>query len=136
MEMEYTEDELMQMESDLLGQMDEARWLNYADQAYRASTDFIDSSYRKQWERNYANWQGKHPSGSKYYTQAYKNRSRLFRPKTKGVIRKNEAALVNSLFSTLDVVSVDAVDQNNKAMQEAARIRAQEIGRASCRERV
>ena len=38
----------------------------------------------------------------------------MYRPKTRSVIRKNEAAAAAAFFSNMDVVSVSAQDQNNK----------------------
>jgi hypothetical protein len=59
-------------------------------------------------------FQSKHPADSKYNSEAYKFRSRLFRPKTRSVIRKNEAAIAAAFFSNVDVVNVSAADEKNK----------------------
>jgi hypothetical protein len=59
-------------------------------------------------------FQSKHPADSKYNSEAYKFRSRLFRPKTRSVIRKNEAAIAAAFFSNVDVVNVSAADEKNQ----------------------
>jgi len=88
-------------------------FLKLATDAYEASTAYVDANYRKQWEANIRAFQSKHPNGSKYLSDAFKNRSRGFRPKTRSIIRKNEAAAATALFSNMDVVAVDPVDQDN-----------------------
>lgn len=95
-------------------------WLQIASDAYAASTSYFDASIRPEIESAIRQFQGVHPSGSKYLSDAYRSRSRLFRPKTRAVIRKNEAVAAEALFSTLDVVSITPADDTNKAMQASA----------------
>lgn len=83
------------------------KWLRIAREAYDASTSYADANWRKAWERNIALFQSRHPAGSKYLSEAYKQRSRLFRPKTRAAVRKNEAAAAAAFFSNVDVVSVE-----------------------------
>jgi hypothetical protein len=98
----------------------ERDWVAIARDAYSSSTTYLDANYRKQWERNVSNFRGQHPAGSKYHTDKYKYRSRLFRPKTRISTMKNEAAFAAAMFSTLDVVAIDPHDVNNPvAAQEA-----------------
>jgi hypothetical protein len=85
----------------------EAQWLRIAKESYDASTSYVDANWRKSWERNIAIFQSRHPPGSKYNTEPYKHRSKLFRPKTKATVRKNEAAAAAAFFSNVDVVSVE-----------------------------
>ena len=77
----------------------EIDWLALARTAYDNSTSYLDRNYRGQWERSVSNFQSKHPAGSKYNTDGYKARSRLFRPKTRITIRKNEGAFAAAMFS-------------------------------------
>jgi len=72
-------------------EQEEIDWLSIAKEAYKTSTDYLDANYRKQWEKNVSNFQSRHPSGSKYYTDAYKFRSRMFRPKTRSAIKRSGA---------------------------------------------
>ena len=88
-------------------------WLKLAKTMYDTSTDYLNVNFRKQFAKNLANFQSKHPEGSKYHTSAYNNRSRLFRPKTRIAVRKNEAALAAALFSSTDSVSVLAEDSDD-----------------------
>lgn len=83
-------------------------WLKLARDAFSSSTSYMDANWRKQWEDNIAMFQSRHPTGSKYNSEAYKHRSRLFRPKTRSVVRKNEAAMAVAFFSNPDVVTTEA----------------------------
>jgi hypothetical protein len=74
----------------------------------------VDANFRKQWEDALRMFQSKHPLDSKYNSDAYKYRSKLFRPKTRSVIRKNEAAAAAAFFSNIDVVNIDPANQKNQ----------------------
>ena len=58
--------------------------------AFTSSTTFFDASIRAAVEAALRQFQGVHPQGSKYYTDVYRARSRLFRPKTRTSVRKND----------------------------------------------
>ena len=90
-------------------------WLQLAQSAYRGSTDYVNSSYRKQWEDSLRAFNNMHSSDSKYNQPAYEKRSRTYRPRTRAVIRKNEAAAAAAFFSNMDVVSVGPQDPSSKA---------------------
>jgi len=100
--------------------VDKPDWLSIARNAYTSSTTYLDSSLRAQWERNERAWQSQHPSGSKYHSDAYKSRSKLFRPKTRASARQAEAAVASSFFGNEDVVSVEPIDDENPTDQAAA----------------
>ena len=89
-------------------------WRGRAEAAYQSSTSFMDTNYRKAWEDSIKACHSQFPSDSKYTQPAYEKRSRLFRPKTRTIIRKNEAAAAAAFFSNMDTVSVAAEDQSNK----------------------
>ena len=97
-------------------------WLKLAQDAYNSSTSYLDSNYRRQWERNISLFQSEHPSGSKYHTQTYAHRSRLFRPKTRSAIRTNEAAIAAAFFATEDVVSVYPENDSDANQRASATI--------------
>lgn len=97
-------------------------WLSVARSAYSQSTDWMDVNLRRQWERNIAAFQSRHATGSKYSTDAYRGRSRLFMPKTRAAMRSNEAAVAASYFSTGDVVNIAAVNQSDGAQVVASRV--------------
>lgn len=94
-------------------------FLSLAREAYTTSTTFFDASIRHAAESAMRQFQGQHPAGSKYHSDSYKARSRLFRPKTRTTIRKNEAIAAEAYFSTADVVAITAEDESDP-MQAAS----------------
>lgn len=94
------------MDATVNEQQDAPDWLQIAKDAFTSSTTYFDANWRSSFERNISLFQSKHPSGSKYNSDAFKKRSRLFRPKTKSVVRKNEAAAAAAFFANVDVVDI------------------------------
>lgn len=88
-------------------------WLKLAKDSFEASTSFIDDNYRKNWNADLRAFRSEHPEGSKYLSDAFKNRSKGFNPKTRTFIRKNEAAAASALFSNFDVINIDPVDSDD-----------------------
>lgn len=97
-------------------------WLRYARDAYQSSRTWFDSSIRVALEKALANFRGVHPPGSKYYTEQFVKRSRIFRPKTRSAIRRGEAAAAVSFFSTHDVVHCSAVNESDPDQVLAAEV--------------
>ncbi|MBF0212368.1 MAG: hypothetical protein HQM00_02250 [Magnetococcales bacterium] len=89
-------------------------WLALADAAWSASKDWMATNLQHRWERSIANFQSKHPPGSKYHTETYRRgRSRLFRPKSRSAVRQNEASAAKAFFSTSDDVHIEAENKND-----------------------
>lgn len=93
--------------------MDDKKALELAQSAYKSSTDYFDANIRPQVENDLRQFNSKHQSGSKYESDAFKARSKLFRPKTRAMIRKNEAVAASAYFSTQDVISVQPFDDTD-----------------------
>lgn len=83
-------------------------FLDLSKQAYDSSTSYVDGNYRKDWDYSLKAFNNEHASGSKYLSDEYKARSRIFHPKTRSIIRKNEAAGAMALFSNMETVDVTA----------------------------
>lgn len=98
----------------------ETDWIGLAREAFQASSSYFDANVRRQIEADLRQSQGQHPVGSKYL--ADKSRSRLFRPKTRALIRKNEAACAEAFFTTNDVVAIKAEDDSNPVQQASAAV--------------
>jgi hypothetical protein len=81
-------------------------FLKLAQDAYEASTAYIDANWRPDWDYSLRAFRNEHAAGSKYLSDEYKSRSRLFPPHTRSIIRKNEAAGAVALFSNMDVVNI------------------------------
>lgn len=97
-------------------------WVKLARDAFQRSTNYFDNNYRKVWEDDLRMFQSKHPRDSKYNSDAYKFRSRVFRPKSRAVVRKNEATAALAFFSNPDVVSIDPVNDEDQAQAWGALI--------------
>ena len=81
-------------------------WQERARAAFRTSTDFLDTNFRKGLEDSLRAFNNQHPSDSKYNSETFRKRSNLYRPKVRTIMRKNEAALCAALFSNLDLIEV------------------------------
>lgn len=88
-------------------------FLKLSQEAYDSSTAYIDSNLRADWDYSIRAFRNEHAAGSKYLAEEYKARSRIFRPKTRSVIRKNEAAGAVALFSNMETVNVTPGDPDN-----------------------
>ena len=97
-------------------------WLGLARTAYENSTDWLDNNMRKQWERNLASFQNRHAPGSKYHSEAYRGRSRLYIPKTRAAMCGNEAAVAAAYFSTGDVLHVEPQNASDPVQVAAAQV--------------
>jgi len=89
-------------------------------EAYEDSTTYFDIRLRERLEKNYSLAASRHPSGSKYYTDKYKYRSKVFRGKTQSAIMRNLASATIALFSTDDVISIKPERDDNDKQRMAA----------------
>ena len=97
-------------------------WMKLAKDAYKRSTSYYENNYRKNIEDGLRMFNSQHARDSKYNSEAYKFRSRIFRPKTRSVIRKHEAAAAMAFFSNPDVLSIDPVNEDDQMQVASAGI--------------
>lgn len=83
-------------------------FLNFVGSAESRNQVFMGAIQRTSWQRSIKAYRSEHPPQSKYWTEAYKNRTKLFRPKTRTAVRKNMASAAAAFFSNADVVSIKA----------------------------
>jgi len=100
-------------------------WINRAKDAFRFSTTYVDSNYRNNWEDSIRAFNNQHPSSSKYNSDLFKKRSNLFRPKTRAIIRKNEAAAAAAYFSNLELLSINPLNESIKEERISADVMEQ-----------
>lgn len=100
-------------------------FLRLAKDAYDTAISFVDTNFRKQWENNLRMFQSKHPLGSKYLSESYKYRSKNFRPKTRSMVRSNEASAAAAFFSSRDALHVDPFNAKNPLQKLSAEIRSE-----------
>lgn len=96
--------------------------LDIAKKMYQDSTDYLESSLRWRWERSERSFQNRHQAGSKYFSSAFKAKSKLYRPKTRAMLRNAEANAAASFFSNMDPAEVRAVNQGDKNQRASADI--------------
>ena len=107
------------------GEESDIDWLKRAKDAFRFSTTYVDSNYRKKWEDSIRAFNNQHSSDSKYNTDLFRKRSNMFRPKTRSIIRKNEAAAASAFFSNLELTDVKALNESDKAQRASADVMKQ-----------
>ena len=103
------------------GYLDDREWVEMFRDALKAASDYQDTKLRSQWSRNYRAFASKHPSGSKYDAYRYRNRSKLFKPKTRMAVRKNDATAASALFATADVVNITAERSSDRTQKIGAK---------------
>lgn len=96
--------------------------IELAKNAHSQSETYFDSSVRARMEADIRQVQGVHPNSSKYHTEQYRTRSKLFRPKTRTSLRKAEAACTSAYFSTDDIVNIAPEDETNDMQHASAAI--------------
>jgi len=87
---------------------------------YSQGSTWRDMALRQQWDDALRMFHSQHISGSKYLDDSYRNRSRLFRPKTRSVVRKGEAAVQAAFFSTKDAVEIEPENEESPTGRASA----------------
>lgn len=117
---EAVKDKAQEPAGDVPQQNFDSFWINLARDAHTSGATYFDAAVRDRIIQDVRQFNNEHPEGSKYHSPAYAKRSRLFRPKTRSAIRKNEATAAAAFFSTEDVVSVRAEDDDDPLHRAAA----------------
>ena len=102
-------------------------WLKISRQSYDASTKWIDAGIRKNWDEAIRAHAAEHPHGSKYLSEDYKFRSRLYVPKLRSAQRKSEAAAAAAFFATASVADISPEDDSDERELASAAIMTQLI---------
>ena len=97
-------------------------WGSIARAAFDASTNWLNGSRRAKWGDSLRMFQGEHTSGSKYLGNDYRYRSRLVRPKARSTVRRTEAATAAAFFSSDDLCSITAENEDDPAQLASARL--------------
>ena len=88
-------------------------FLSLAKDAYDASSAFLDTNHRDDWDYSLRAFRNEHAKGSKYLSSEFAARSRIFPPHTRTVIRKNEAAGMQAMFANREMVNVTPGDPDD-----------------------
>lgn len=89
--------------------------------AWRTSSTYFDANIRRDAENDLRQWKNLHARGSKYLSDSYRGRSRLFVPKTRAAITKAEAQAAEAFFSSMDVVNFTPDDPDDHVSVGAAK---------------
>ncbi len=98
----------------------EADLLAAVRDANRISLQYQTQTITRKLARSYRAWQNEHDEGSKYRSQAWRGRSRLFVPKTRSAVRKQMATATAAFFSTDDVVNISAAFEDDDVQRASA----------------
>lgn len=112
-EIEYDED-------DEVSDSDGLDYLSAAQDAFASSNEYFNSNIRRNMENSIRQFHSQHAHGSKYLTELYKYKHKLFKPKSRTAVRKHEAALAAALFSTNDTVNIEPVDADDMMQVDSA----------------
>jgi hypothetical protein len=88
-------------------------FLQMVSEATSQAEFYSNQINRRAWERAYKAYRQEHFHGSKYTTPDFRNRSKLFIPKTRSAVRKDLAATSASLFGTVDPVECEPGNESD-----------------------
>lgn len=100
----------------------DTQWIDLGRRCYDTGRVFYRQAYQTQHINNSYLFKGRHEPGSRYYNEAYKNRSRIFRPLTRMASRSWEADIATSLFLNDDYMHITARNVSDKDSQASAAV--------------
>ena len=101
------------------------QWVALAESIYETSQDYYEQSLQRNWEKNARHWNNQFDDGSKFYSDSYRYRSRLFRPLVRTAERNSSAATAVALFSSQDLISIEPQDKTDPAAAGGAMVMKQ-----------
>lgn len=99
-------------------------FLQLVREAETQSQRYSDQINRTAWTQSLRAYHNQHYSGSKYTRPDWRGRSKLFVPKTRAAVHKDNAAVAASLFNSIDAISClpgnegDPVQRASAALME------------------
>lgn len=100
----------------------EATFLQLVREADSQAQLYINQVNRNAWARSMRAFHNEHFPGSKYQSDDFKNRSKIFVPKTRGAVRKDLAATAASLFGTIDAISCSPGNESDMHQKASASV--------------
>lgn len=97
-------------------------FLNLIRQAEEQSQLYLNQVNRRSWSQSLRAFHQEHFVGSKYTKPDWRNRSKIFRPKTRSAVRKDMAAVAASLFNNLDAIACLPGDESNPRQKASAAV--------------
>jgi hypothetical protein len=100
----------------------ETEFLTMVREAESQASLYMSQVNKRAWTQAYRAFHNQHFVGSKYTSDDYKNRSKLFVPQTRKAVRKDLAAVAASLFGTIDAVSVLPGNEGDQRQRGSAAV--------------
>lgn len=88
--------------------------------AARVARTYQQHAALSNWETGERYFRSKHPEGSKYTKDSYKNRSKYFKPKTRSAVRKNLVATAAALHASKGAIVTEAGNGADKLQRANA----------------
>ena len=110
---EDQDDELSEVPTD-------REFLQMITEATSQGQHYSNQVNKRAWERALRAYRQQHFVDSKYTTSEFRNRSRLFVPKTRAAVRKDLAAISASLFGSHDAVSIEGGNEADQLQRASA----------------
>lgn len=109
-------------EAELVAGMSMTEWVDLGRRCYDTGRIFYRQGYQTQHLNNTYMFKGRHAPGSKYGSEAFRNRSKIFRPLTRMASRSWEADIATSLFLNDDYMHISARRVSDKESAAAASV--------------
>jgi hypothetical protein len=93
--------------------------------ADRTARQYFTNNNRAAWDRVYKAYRNEHFTGSKYLSNEYKGRSKIYRPKTRTAVRKEVQVAAQALFATPNVVQIGPGNEADPRQRASAAIKQQ-----------
>lgn len=97
-------------------------FLHLVAEAEEQALLYTNQANRRAWSDALRAFHNEHYSGSKYNKPDWRNRSKIFVPKTRSAVRKDMAAVSASLFNSMDAVNCSAGNEGDPRQRAAAAV--------------
>lgn len=101
---------------------EDAPWIEQMRSAVQVCEQFAAANLESEWMDSLALFNSQHPAGSKYHEDYMAARTRLFRPKTRAMVRNHEASAAQAFFANPDAVSITPSDGSNEMFVANAKV--------------
>lgn len=104
---------------------DSIDFLHLVREAENQASLYIAQVNRRAWSQSYRAFHNEHFVGSKYTRPEWRGRSKLFVPKTRAAVRKDNAAVAASLFNNIDAINCLPGNEADPKQKAAASVMEQ-----------
>lgn len=97
-------------------------FLDLLQQAEDQANLYIAQVNRTAWTQSLRAFHNQHYIGSRYTNKDWRNRSRLFVPKTRAAVKKDMASVAASMFGSINAVNCDPGDESDPRQRAASSV--------------